>query len=69
LAPAKTPKPIIAKLHGEITRILNTPQMRDRIAQQGGEAIAGSSDALGKLMRDDQKKWDAVAKQAGIKPE
>ncbi|MGZ5091749.1 MAG: tripartite tricarboxylate transporter substrate binding protein [Burkholderiales bacterium] len=69
LAPAKTPKPIIARLNGEITRILNTPQMRDRIAQQGGEAIAGSSDALGKLMRDDQKKWDAVAKQAGIKPE
>jgi tripartite-type tricarboxylate transporter receptor subunit TctC len=69
LAPAKTPKPIVAKLNSEITRILKTPQMRDRIAQQGGEAIAGSPDELGKLMRDDLKKWAAVAKQAGIKPE
>ncbi len=69
LAPAKTPKPIVAKLNSEITRILKTPQMRDRIAQQGGEAIAGSPEELGKLMRDDLKKWAAVAKQAGIKPE
>ena len=69
LAPAKTPKPVVDKLNGEITRILNTKEMRDRIAQQGGEAIAGSGDQLGKLMRDDLKKWAAVAKQAGIKPE
>ena len=69
LAPAKTPRPVLAKLNGEITRILNTQQMRDRIAQQGGEALGGSGDALGKLMREDLKKWNAVAKQAGIKPE
>jgi tripartite-type tricarboxylate transporter receptor subunit TctC len=69
LAPAKTPKPVIAKLNGEITRILNTEKMRDRIAQQGGEALAGSPEELGKLMRDDLKKWNAVAKQAAIKPE
>jgi tripartite-type tricarboxylate transporter receptor subunit TctC len=69
LAPAKTPKAVVDKLNGEITRILNTKEMRDRIAQQGGEAIAGSGDQLGKLMRDDLKKWAAVAKQAGIKPE
>jgi tripartite-type tricarboxylate transporter receptor subunit TctC len=69
LAPAKTPKPVVDKLNGEITRILSTKEMRDRIAVQGGEAIAGTGDQLGKLMRDDLKKWAAVAKQAGIKPE
>jgi tripartite-type tricarboxylate transporter receptor subunit TctC len=69
LAPAKTPKPVLARLNGEITRILNTLQMRDRIAQQGGEALAGSGEALGRLMREDLRKWNAVAKQAGIKPE
>ncbi|HEV7801373.1 MAG TPA: tripartite tricarboxylate transporter substrate binding protein, partial [Burkholderiales bacterium] len=65
----KTPKPIVAKLNAEITRILNTQQMRDRIAQQGGESLAGSGDELGRLMREDLKKWSAVARQAGIKPE
>jgi tripartite-type tricarboxylate transporter receptor subunit TctC len=69
LAPAKTPKPVVAKLNGEITRILNTPAMRDRIVQQGGEVLTGGPEALGKLMREDMKKWNAVAKQAGVKPE
>lgn len=69
LAPARTPKPVIAKLNTEITRILDAKEMRDRITQQGGETIAGSPAQLGKLMRDEQKKWAAVAKQAGIKPE
>ena len=69
LAPAKTPKPVVAKLNGEITRILATPAMRDRIVQQGGEVLTGGPEQLGKLMREDMKKWNAVAKQAGIKPE
>jgi tripartite-type tricarboxylate transporter receptor subunit TctC len=69
LAPAKTPKPIIARLNGEITRILKTPEMRERIAQQGGETLAESPEQLARLMRDDLKKWAAVAKQAGIHPE
>lgn len=69
LAPAKTPKSVVAKLNGEITRILNTEKMRDRITQQGGNPLTGGPDELGKLMRDDLKKWNTVAKQAGIKPE
>jgi tripartite-type tricarboxylate transporter receptor subunit TctC len=69
LAPAKTPKLIVARLNTEITRILETKAMRDRISQQGGEALAGSGEQLGKLMREELTKWSAVAKQAGIKPE
>ena len=69
LAPAKTPKAIITRLNREITRILDSKAMRERIAQQGGETLAGSPEQLGKLMRDDLKKWHAVAVQAGIKPE
>ncbi len=69
LAPAKTPKLIVDKLNVEITRILNTREVRDRITQQGGEVIAGSVEQLGTLIRNDLKKWAAVAKQAGVKPE
>jgi tripartite-type tricarboxylate transporter receptor subunit TctC len=69
LAPAKTPKPVVAKLNGEITRILNAPAMRERIVQQGGEVLTGGPEEFGKLMREDLKKWNTVAKQAGVKPE
>ena len=43
--------------------------MRERIVQQGGEVLTGGPEEFGKLMREDLKKWNAVAKQAGIKPE
>lgn len=69
LAPAQTPKRIVGKLNSEITRILNTREVRERITQQGGEVIAGSAEQFGTLLRDDLKKWAAVAKQAGVKPE
>lgn len=69
VASAKTPRPIVDRLNGEIKRIIATPEMRDRVIQQGGETLSGSAEELGKYMREDLKKWAAVAKQAGIKPE
>ncbi|HWI12865.1 MAG TPA: tripartite tricarboxylate transporter substrate binding protein [Burkholderiales bacterium] len=69
LTSVKTPKPIVDKLNREIKRIIATPEMRDRVVQQGGETLSGSAEDLGKYMRDDLKKWAAAAKQAGIKPE
>lgn len=65
----KTPRPLINKLHAEIARILTMPEVRERMAQLGVDALNGSPEQLGKMMRDDLKKWSAVARQAGIKPE
>jgi tripartite-type tricarboxylate transporter receptor subunit TctC len=69
LTQAKTPRPVINKLHGEIARELALPEMRERMAQLGVDVLNGSPEQFGKTMRDDLKKWSAVAKQAGIKPE
>ena len=69
LTHAKTPRPIISKVHAEIARILALPEMRERISQLGVDVLNGSPEQLGRMMRDDLKKWSAVAKQAGIKPE
>jgi tripartite-type tricarboxylate transporter receptor subunit TctC len=69
LTSAKTPKPIVDRLNGEIKKIIAMPEMRDRIVQQGAETLSGSAEELGKYMRSDLKKWAAVANQAGIKPE
>ena len=69
LTQANVPRPIINKLHAEIERMLALPEMRERMAQLGVDVLNGSPEQLGKMMRDDLKKWSAVAKQAGIKPE
>ena len=67
LAPAATPGPIVAKLHQEIVRILDTPEMRTRLASQGAESIGSTPDECGKYMRAEFIKWDKVIKEAGIK--
>ena len=69
LTHAKTPRPIINKLHAEIARMLAVPEMRERMSQLGVDVLNGSPEQLGEMMRDDLKKWSAVAKQAGVKPE
>lgn len=63
LAPAKTPRDIVAKLNGQVTRALHLADMKDRLAKLGGEPmsmkpeqfdefIRQQYDALGKVMRD-----------------
>jgi tripartite-type tricarboxylate transporter receptor subunit TctC len=68
LAPAKTPKPIIARLSAEITRILNLPDMRERLATGGSPVQAGPA-AFTALLKADSEKWGRIVKEAGVKVE
>ena len=68
-APAGTPDAVVAKLNGEINRILALPEIRGRLAQQGLEPQTGTPAQLGALVRSDIPKWAKVIKEAGIKPE
>lgn len=68
-APAGTPDAVVAKLNGEINRILALPEIQGRLAQQGLEPQTGTPAQLGALVRSDIPKWAKVIKEAGIKPE
>ena len=68
LTQARTPRPIINKLHAQIARILALAEIRERMAQSGIDVVGGSPEQLGETMREDLKKWAAVARQAGVKP-
>lgn len=69
-APAGTPDAVVAKLNGEINRILALPEIQGRLAQQGLEPPqTGTPAQLGALVRSDIPKWAKVIKEAGIKPE
>ena len=67
LAPAATPRDVIAKLNGALQKVLATPAVRDRFTTLGAEVQPGSSEELGKFIRDDLAQWVKVVKQAGIK--
>jgi tripartite-type tricarboxylate transporter receptor subunit TctC len=69
LAPAGTPKDIIARLHRETVAVLRMPELVARFANDGAEVVAGTPEEFGAYLRTETEKWARVAKAAGIKPE
>lgn len=67
LAPAGTPHDIIAKLNGEMIRMLNPPDVRERLAAQGLFVNTSTPDQLAVLMKAELVKWAKVIKEAGLK--
>ncbi len=69
LAPAKTPRAIIARLNAEVVRMLATPEVRKIFANEGGEAAGNSPEAFAAIVKSETLKWAKVVKAAGIKIE
>jgi len=67
LAPAGTPQAAITKLNSEVTKILQSPDVRDRLQAQGAEPMPGAPEAFAGFMREEMAKWAPVVKQAGVK--
>jgi tripartite-type tricarboxylate transporter receptor subunit TctC len=68
-APNATPAEIVEKLNNEINAGLADSKMKARLAELGGDVLALSPAAFGKLIAEDTEKWAKVVKSAGIKPE
>jgi tripartite-type tricarboxylate transporter receptor subunit TctC len=67
LAPAATAAPIVARLNGEVTKILQSADVRERLAAQGAEPMPGTPQAFASFMQEEMAKWAPVVKQAGVK--
>lgn len=63
VAPAQTPKPVIARLHTEIAKVLQQPDIRQRFASLGGDIVSGGPEELGKTMRGGTEKWGTLVKE------
>ena len=69
IAPAGTPRDIIMRMHKETVAILRTPEIMERLANDGSQVVASTPEEFGAFMRAETEKWAKVAKGAGIKPE
>ncbi len=63
---AGTPREVISRLNREINSILATPEMRQKLADQGAEAIGGTPEAFAEHIRSEREKWSRVIRSAGI---
>ena len=68
LAPAGTPRDIIAKVHAATVRALHDPVIKQRFMNDGGEPVGGTPEEFAALIRNDLQKWAKVTKAAGITP-
>ncbi|HYF18547.1 MAG TPA: tripartite tricarboxylate transporter substrate binding protein [Ramlibacter sp.] len=67
LAPAATPRDIINRLNTELARILNTPDMKEKLAGQGADPFINTPDQFAAIIRADSARYGKVIKEAGIK--
>ena len=67
VAPAKTPREIIAKLNQAVVKGLLNAEMRERLLAQGIEPVGNSPAEFTQLMREELPKWGKIAKISGAK--
>jgi tripartite-type tricarboxylate transporter receptor subunit TctC len=65
-APAGTPRDIVEKIQAEVTKIVQQPDIRERIGTLGGEPVGNAPEAFAAIVRDDVAKWKRVAKASNI---
>jgi len=65
-APAATPPEVVARLNREINAILNSPDMRQKLAEQGAEAVPGTPEAFAEHIARERRKWSKVVHDAAI---
>jgi tripartite-type tricarboxylate transporter receptor subunit TctC len=67
VAPAGTPKPIVAKLNGAINEGLKSEQFRTSLERLGAQAAPRTPEQFQALIASETKKWSDIAASAKIK--
>jgi tripartite-type tricarboxylate transporter receptor subunit TctC len=67
LGPADLPRDIVAKLQGEVVRVLKIPEIRDTLIAQGADPVGSSPEQFAAYIRGETAKWSKVVKSSGAK--
>lgn len=67
VAPAGVPKPIISRLHADLVRILNTPEIRGRLIAEGADVETSTPEELAAFVHAEIPKWAKAVKASGAK--
>ena len=67
LAPAGTPRPVIARLNAELVKIMHAPDLQERLAGLATDPATGTPEEFGAYLRQEIAKWGEVVRKAGLK--
>lgn len=69
LAPAATPKKIIARLNSEVVKVLRAPEIKERLVSEGAAPIGNSPDEAARFLAAEIARWTSVIKALGLRPD
>ena len=67
MAPARTPREVVTLLNASVVRIVQLPEVREKLLAQGAEPLSGSPEQMGAYIRTEIVKWGKVAKASGAR--
>ncbi|EHP39697.1 hypothetical protein OR16_29974 [Cupriavidus basilensis OR16] len=67
LAPAGTPPEVIRKINADVVRILQQPEIRQRLAQLGAEPVGNTPEATQAFVREEKTRWADLIRESGLK--
>ena len=65
-AAAGTPKPIVDRLNRAMVAAIRKPELQEKMAKLGAEAVGSTPEEFGEVVRSEQAKWAKVIREAGI---
>jgi tripartite-type tricarboxylate transporter receptor subunit TctC len=68
-APAKTPAAIVARMQKEVARVVQVPEVRQKLVEQSADPVGSSPEELDRVVKNELKTWATVIRDAGIKAE
>lgn len=69
MVPAKTPKPVIDKLHAEVVKAAKSPEFQEKMNTAGFVLVASTPDEFNKLIKSESDRWGKLVKEANITAE
>jgi tripartite-type tricarboxylate transporter receptor subunit TctC len=67
LAPAGTPREVVARLSSEVAKVVKQPDVAQRFRQLGIDAVGSTPEAYGQINEADYEKYAAIVKATGVK--
>jgi tripartite-type tricarboxylate transporter receptor subunit TctC len=66
-APAKTPPAIVARMQKEIARVIQLPDVKQKLLEQGGDTVGSTPEELDRVVKSELRKWAELIRDAKIK--
>ncbi len=68
LAPAGTPRPVVARLHAELVKVFKLPDVAQKLDGLGFEIVGSTPEQFSAYIRSEIRKWEKVVRASGAKP-